>query len=252
MSIRVMTKVWDGSIHAGSDLLMMLAIADFADDEGRAYPAVPTLAAKCRMKPRNANYVLTTLRDSGELEVRLNEGPKGTNLYRIVLERLGAKSSAPPSLQPVAPLQSVAPLQPVAETPAIHGIEPLQPSADEPSGTIKEPSKTTRARKVTSTDLDAIKDLIADVDQQVLQDWLALRKYRKAGPLSRTAMELHNSEAAKAGLSPVDAMKFCISANWSGFTASFYEKRRAGSAKTSGRHSGFDRRDYGQPGELPR
>ena len=36
MSVRTMAKVWESSRHAGSDLLMLLAIADFADDDGNA------------------------------------------------------------------------------------------------------------------------------------------------------------------------------------------------------------------------
>ena len=80
MSVRTMARVWEMSQQSGSHLLMLLAIADFSDDDGNAYPAVQTLAQKCRMKPRNANVILASLRASGELEVRQNEGPRGTNL----------------------------------------------------------------------------------------------------------------------------------------------------------------------------
>ena len=48
MSVRMIAAVWDRSAHAGNALLMLLAIADFADDEGRAFPSVSTLAKKCR------------------------------------------------------------------------------------------------------------------------------------------------------------------------------------------------------------
>ena len=41
MSVRTMARVWEFSSHAGTDLLMLLALADFADDDGNAYPAVP-------------------------------------------------------------------------------------------------------------------------------------------------------------------------------------------------------------------
>lgn len=136
MSVRRMALVWEQSQHAGSNLLMLLAIADFADDDGRAYPAVASLAAKCRMKQRNANVILATLRQSGELAIRIGEGPRGTNLYHV----LPLHSSAP--LHPVAPLQrKVAP-------PAKECSKPLQRSADEPSvnhqGTTK---RTPGARK---------------------------------------------------------------------------------------------------------
>lgn len=99
MSVRTMARVWDQSTHAGTELLMLLAIADFADDDGNAYPAVSTLATKCRMSARNANFILTALRTSGELEIRTNEGPRGTNRYRVVT---GLKPASPP-LKPASP-----------------------------------------------------------------------------------------------------------------------------------------------------
>ncbi len=65
---------------------MLLAIADFSDDDGKAYPSVPTLARKCRMVPRNVNHILAKLKASGELVVKQNEGPRGTNLFFIPLK----------------------------------------------------------------------------------------------------------------------------------------------------------------------
>ena len=103
-----MARVWAHSKHGGTELLLMLAIADFADDDGNAYPAVGTLAEKCRMSSRNANHLLATLRESGELEIRLNEGPRGTNRYRIALPSFeGVKRAAiakpPKPLKPTSP-----------------------------------------------------------------------------------------------------------------------------------------------------
>lgn len=83
MSIRVMSQVWANSRHKGSALIMLLAIADFADDDGYAYPAVETLASKSRMSERNTRYVLETLTRSGELLVEHGTGPKGCNRYRV-------------------------------------------------------------------------------------------------------------------------------------------------------------------------
>jgi len=94
MSVRSMARVWESSQHAGSELLMLLAIADFSDDDGNAYPAVATLAAKCRMKPRNCQYILRTLEQSGELSIRPNQGPSGSNLYRINFGALGVQHGA--------------------------------------------------------------------------------------------------------------------------------------------------------------
>jgi len=121
-------------MHGGTELLMLLAIADFADDDGNAYPSVAKLAQKCRMKPRNANYILKALQDSRELEVRIGAGPSGKNRYRINLALLG--------LQQGAGLQPIAGVQPIASPPATQCAKPLQPIAAEPSVKRQHPSGT--------------------------------------------------------------------------------------------------------------
>ena len=141
MSVHCISQVLEKSTHAGSDLLMLMVLANYSDDQGNSYPSVATLARKCRMKPRNANYILKELQDSGELKVLKNQGPHGTNRYQILLAKLGA--SRP--LQSIAPLQSTAPLQPIASTPALDCAVPLHPIADKPSVNHQEPSTATSA-----------------------------------------------------------------------------------------------------------
>ena len=152
MSVRTMARVWQDSKHGGTELLMLLAIADFADDDGNAYPAVGTLAKKCRMGCRNANYVLKALEDSGELKVMRGRGPRGTNRYRLLAK--GVQSFAPlqqpAPLQPVAPLRTIDPCSPLQEGGATGFPLPLQPIADKPSGTTKEPSKGRTASAASS------------------------------------------------------------------------------------------------------
>ena len=132
MSVRTMARVWELSANRGNDLLMLLAIADFADDDdGNAYPAVSTLAAKCRMQARNANRILATLRESGELEIRQNEGPHGTNLYRVVLPALplsvltGAVNSDRVSKRTATPVRTYQkPLSVLTDKPSVNHQEP--------------------------------------------------------------------------------------------------------------------------------
>jgi hypothetical protein len=91
MSIHVMNEVWSKSQHKGGALNLMLAIADFASDQGSAYPGVPTLAQKIRMSTRNTQLLLRKLEESGELKVEEGAGPRGTNRYQIQLQNLGKK-----------------------------------------------------------------------------------------------------------------------------------------------------------------
>ena len=69
MSIRVMTQVWEHSSQEHGNLLVLLAIADFADDAGRAFPSVETLAKKARLSERQVQRAIKELRVAKEIEV---------------------------------------------------------------------------------------------------------------------------------------------------------------------------------------
>lgn len=130
MAISVMTTVWEASKLGGTELLLLLGIADFANQEGIAYPSVGTLAKKIRMSERNTHYLLKKLEESGELEVKRNAGPRGCNLFRV--KTLHAANPAP--VQSVAgggATGSAKGVQPTAPEPSLNRQEPLSNAADE-------------------------------------------------------------------------------------------------------------------------
>lgn len=83
MSIKVMTYVWDHSPHTGSDLLMLLALADHANDQGRAWPSIPTLAKKCRVQRRQALYILKKLEEAGDITIEHGRGRGHVSVYVV-------------------------------------------------------------------------------------------------------------------------------------------------------------------------
>lgn len=85
MSIKLLDRGWRFSNAKGGDLLVLLGIADFANDEGIAYPSIPTLAKKARLTPRNAQRAIRRLIAAGELGIEEGKGPHRTHLYRIIL-----------------------------------------------------------------------------------------------------------------------------------------------------------------------
>jgi hypothetical protein len=86
MSFEGSQAVWNRSTRRGTELLVLLAIADYVNEQkGVAWPGVPKLAKKARMSERQAQRAIRALERSGELNVFRNAGPKGTNLYQICL-----------------------------------------------------------------------------------------------------------------------------------------------------------------------
>lgn len=75
MSIRAMTLVWERSFAKGSNLLLLLAIADYAKDDGcGAFPSTSTLARKTRMSTRAVWQLLEKLKADGEVQSFVEKG----------------------------------------------------------------------------------------------------------------------------------------------------------------------------------
>src|SRR5689334_5397835 len=87
MSVRVMARVWAHSQQKGGELLVMLALADFANDAGESWPSIPILAQKARLSDRQTRRVLRDLEAVGEVKqtVRSNGGRNSRNRYLITV-----------------------------------------------------------------------------------------------------------------------------------------------------------------------
>lgn len=84
MSIACTSRVWENADAKGSELLLLLALADHAHDDGsEAFPSVATLAAKTRLSERSVQRLLRTLEERGEI-VNTGQRPSGTNVYRVL------------------------------------------------------------------------------------------------------------------------------------------------------------------------
>lgn len=83
MSVKVMTAVWKLQLSAFEKLLL-LALADIADDEGRCYPAMRHLEEKCGMSESTVRRSLCHLEAAGHLQREYREGR--STLYHICRE----------------------------------------------------------------------------------------------------------------------------------------------------------------------
>ena len=84
MSIKVMTRVWESAPCKGSDLLVLLAMADIGgDDGGDIYPSVSTLAKKVRLSERAVQLILRRLEERGLIEVQAEAKQHSPRIYRV-------------------------------------------------------------------------------------------------------------------------------------------------------------------------
>ena len=84
MSVSISKAVWKRARARGTDLVILLCLADFADEDGVAAPSVATIAHQARIVPRSVAKCLAKLKRSGQIR-EAGRGPKGVVRYRVTL-----------------------------------------------------------------------------------------------------------------------------------------------------------------------
>lgn len=128
MSIKHMTLVWEHSKHEGSALLLLLAIADCANEQGEAWPGHKFLAQRIRLSRSSVQYLLPKIIASKELKV-IHQGGSGTadtNHYRINIKGQPADTKTKSQGQPADPLGPVQGQSRASDHAQIL-LEPLEP-----------------------------------------------------------------------------------------------------------------------------
>lgn len=144
MSIKYVEAVMGGPQSlTGSKLLVMLALAEWADDNGLSWHCVAEIAKRARLKERATQYVLQQLADAGYLYIEEGRGRNHTSRYTILLDLLapeikGAKGATIPA--PFNKEEKVQKVQNIEEKVQNHDIKGATAIAPEPSLTVIEPS----------------------------------------------------------------------------------------------------------------
>ena len=111
-------------------------------------------------------------------------------------------------------------------------------------GTRKEPGRNKEGNKEQSACAS-----IPGVPAQLFSDYMAVRKAKKAGPLTTTAINGLIREAEKAGKTIEEAVTICCERGWQSLRADWLIDRQPTgrahqTAARPSRHSGFDQLDY--------
>jgi DNA-binding Lrp family transcriptional regulator len=189
MSIRAMTAVWEHSRQTLGTRLVVLALADYAhDDGGNAYPSVSTLAAKAYMSERNVQYALRRLEQAGEIE-RQGTHVSGATIWRITLPGMGAKSapakSAPGAKHDRGGVQKPTKRDVEICTLTVTGIEPTnEPSVTPPISPSKKKAMTADWSASESSIAYAVewgipRELVSEVVEEFRAYWMTERPKEK-------------------------------------------------------------------------
>jgi DNA-binding transcriptional ArsR family regulator len=227
MSIALMTMAWKSGLPSGQKMVL-LALCDNANDQGECYPSVPMLAEKCSMGERTVQQHVADLESAGIVTREMRTGR--STMYHINPRKICTPAeSAPPQISHPTPADFAPPPPQISHpTPADFAPITIKEPSIEPSEKPKKRAKKPRA-------VLGVADLMAlGVEQQVAEDWLAIRKGKRL-PLTRTALDEIVAEVGKAGMSLPSALKLCCGRGWAGFHAAWLTPRatpRDGSASS--------------------
>ena len=93
MSISIMSAYWRDAPYDGTQLLLLLALADYANDSGYCYPTQKKLAEKCRCTERHVRSLMKSLVADGVVRVIDNHR---NNRYQLLPIKLSTGTTVPP------------------------------------------------------------------------------------------------------------------------------------------------------------
>lgn len=234
MSVRALSHVWQHSQQKGGNLLVLLALADFADDEGVSWASASKIAEKSRLDERHARRILRELESAGEITVerRLRDnGSCTSSLFRVAPDKMSAQGVKPhPDVKPsrgkkTAPDKMSAsgagasPDPGVGDRGTLASTPPLDPSL-EPS---VEPQTTTAPQPA----LDGLDEIIV-TPEQVYEAYPrkgdrqpALRAILRASRTAPLATLLARTKAYSAAMVGAEMRFIPLAATW--FNAARYD-----------------------------
>lgn len=212
-----MTLAWKSDFAAGKKMVL-LALCDNANEQGECFPSISMLASKCSMSERSVFTHVASLESDGA--VKRENRPGRSTVYHLDPRNFFSSTTAeiaplllqishptPADFSPTPASLSPAPLQPFHPTPA--AVAPI---------TINESSIETSMNPKESKKNIACAFAIPDVHVDVLADFLAIRKAKRA-PLTETALKGLRREADKAGVALSEALAICCERGWQSFKA---------------------------------
>lgn len=144
MSVKVMSYVWDIPLFKGSDKLVMLCLADHADDRGVCWPSIDTIARKSGISPTTVKSTLKKLETAGWLgkknqfrKTDTGRLVRSNNQYHLPVMQLKKKADEQTDSEQStfvhSKLEQTKQPEGVGQTPAIGRAEPGHKPSIDPS-----------------------------------------------------------------------------------------------------------------------
>lgn len=205
MSMRLMVQAMNCEVGNPARKLVLLKLADNANDDGICFPSYQYIADKCEMTRRSAISHIEYLIKMGLVSKKERKNKDGSisNLYFLHLEQGGENFALGGENISLG-----------SENFALGGSENISPRTSHSLEPVNEPKKTTQ-----KSESEILLERFG-ITGQLAKDFIAHRK-TKRGAISETQLSRLQKQADKAGIPICEAVEICIERNWQGFNASW-------------------------------
>lgn len=224
MSLDATRWAWQQKVSA-TQKLVLLSLADRADENHHCYPSTKRLVDDTGLYRETIFDAIKSLEELKLLSVTraLGKGNKftliGINDRHETSSDLPTGSKKPTSSKKPTPTSSDLPT-----TQSVNADTYQSVNADTES-TIE----STNNLSIESTNKKSSKkiEFFTGINPQVVSDYLAVRKAKKAPPVSKTVFDGLVREADKAGYTLEQALITCCERNWVGFNSAWVQVKQA-------------------------
>ncbi|UOO77949.1 helix-turn-helix domain-containing protein [Neisseria sp. Dent CA1/247] len=251
MSMTLTAKAMQLKVGSPVRKLILLKLADQANDKGECWPSYDTIAEAAECTRRAVMDNINTLQKMGFLQVAKRQKSNGenmTNIYHLTLDNgnysdkkgsesgslgsesgslgsesgsLGSESgslggSESGSPKPINYNQSIN--QSINHSSADADAPPCVPSENRDDCKPEKPKRTKR------DDEDLALLARYGICGQLAEDHLQIRKAKRQ-PLTETAMRLLEKEAVKCGMTACQAVEYATGNGWASFRAEYLQNK---------------------------
>lgn len=257
MSYDAIRWAMEQAVEPALTKFLLVAMADCVNAEAGqmvCWPSYAFLARRTGMNTKTVEAGVFRLKQEGYL---VDTGKRAGDTGKVVVYRLNAPESGgitpgpqSPSANGTRPLNT--PESGVIDTPGFGGIGarviPPNTAPNPPKSDVQSPQKVGETTPKTGVGTNkgtrkgtrkepgdgAAVAAIPGVPSDLLADWMVVRKTKRAGPLTATAVQGLLREAGKAGITAEAAVRFCCEVSWTGFNAGWYRDRVGDAAPAEG------------------
>ena len=231
MSMLLMVQALKAKVGNPLRKLVLVKLADQANDDGECWPSYQSIADACEMGRSTVKAHIAWLEEHGFLRVEYRHygsgGKSKSNIYHLTI----GKGSNPVKSRPGQDLTGSDADLPRSDADLFNGSNPDPKPVNKPINETFPPSEgetpappEPKPKRRTKADEFVAFVVARGVDEATARDWW---QYRAGKPMTESAWQRHCTQAEAAGISVQEAAAFAAGKEWRAFYAEGYQREQS-------------------------